>query len=108
MYRCAVRPPGLPLIPTAVIGSHALPAWYTTALEQIRQGAFGDTEVREAVEDASAAAIGDQERAGIDVVSDGEVRRHDFVMGFYKRLAGLREVAPRRRLGPYLYDSTTI
>ena len=98
----------LPLLPTTVIGSHALPGWYLTALEHIGRGEYGETDVREAADDASAIAIADQERAGVDVVSDGEVRRHDFIMGFYRRLAGLREVAPRRRLGPYLYDSTPI
>jgi 5-methyltetrahydropteroyltriglutamate--homocysteine methyltransferase len=103
-----VKPEELPPIPTAVIGSHALAAWYLTALEQIGSGAYGETEVREAVEDASALAIADQERAGIDVVSDGEVRRHDFIMSFYGRLQGLNEVAPRRRLGPYMYDSTAV
>jgi 5-methyltetrahydropteroyltriglutamate--homocysteine methyltransferase len=98
----------LPLLPTAVIGSYALPGWYLTALEHIGRGEYGDTDTREAADDASAIAIDDQERAGVDVVSDGEVRRHDFIMGFYRRFQGLREVAPRRRLGPYLYDSTPI
>jgi len=103
-----VIPAGLPPIPTAVIGSHALPGWYAAALEQIKAGRFGETDLREAVEDASAAAIADQERAGIDIVSEGEVRRHDFVMGFYSRLKGLVEAPPHRRLGPHMYDSTPI
>ena len=101
-------PPGLPAIPTAVIGSHALPGWYLAALERVGRGELGDTDVKEAVEDASAAAIADQERAGIDIVSDGEVRRHDFVMGFYSRLSGLVERPAHRRLGPYMYDSTPV
>ena len=94
---------GLPLIPTAVIGSHALPGWYLTALEHIGRGEYGETDLKEAVEDASAVAIGDQERAGIDVVSEGEVHRHDFVMGFYSRLQGLVEKPAHRRQGPYMY-----
>ncbi len=98
----------LPLIPTATIGSYALPGWYLTALEHIGRGEYGETDIKEAVEDASATAISDQERAGLDVVSDGEVRRHDFIMGFYQRLTGLRETPPHRRLGPYLYDSTPV
>ncbi|HYW27269.1 MAG TPA: cobalamin-independent methionine synthase II family protein [Terriglobales bacterium] len=94
------------LIPTAPVGSHALPALYLMALDRIRAGGLGETDVREALEDASQLAITDQERAGLDVVSDGEVRRHDFILSFYGRLTGLREAAPARRLGPYLYDST--
>jgi 5-methyltetrahydropteroyltriglutamate--homocysteine methyltransferase len=78
------------------------------ALDRIRAGGLGETDVREALEDASQLAITDQERAGLDVVSDGEVRRHDFILSFYGRLTGLREAAPARRLGPYLYDSTPI
>jgi 5-methyltetrahydropteroyltriglutamate--homocysteine methyltransferase len=104
----AHRPPGLGLIPTAPVGSHALPAIYLMALERIRAGDVGESDLREALEDASQLAILDQERAGLDVVSDGEVRRHDFILSFYGRLTGLRELPPRRRLGPYLYDSTSV
>lgn len=98
--------PGLPLLPTAPIGSHALPGIYLTALQAIARGEYGEQDVREAMEDASQLAIIDQEQAGLDVVSDGEIRRHDFIMSFYAKLEGLREMAPRRRLGPHLYDST--
>jgi 5-methyltetrahydropteroyltriglutamate--homocysteine methyltransferase len=99
---------GLPIIATTIIGSYALPGWYLTALDHISRGEYGETDLRETVEDAAATAISDQERAGIDLVSDGEVRRHDFIMSFYGRLEGLRETPPRRRLGPYMYDSTPI
>ena len=101
-------PAGLPRLPTTLIGSYALPGWYLTALEHVGRDEYGETDLRELVEDVSATAIADQERAGLDVVSDGEVRRHDFIMSFYGRLQGLREAPPRRRLGAYLYDSTPI
>src|SRR5262249_54328999 len=81
---------------------------YLLALERIRAGGLGERDLAEALEDASQLAITDQERAGLDVVSDGEVRRHDFIMSFYGRLTGLREAPPSRRLGPYLYDSTPV
>ncbi|HYZ00616.1 MAG TPA: cobalamin-independent methionine synthase II family protein [Candidatus Binatia bacterium] len=102
------RPAELDLLPTAPLGSHALPALYLLALEGLRAGGAGEADVREAVEDAAQLAILDQERAGLDVVSDGEVRRHDFILSFYARLTGLRETPPARRLGPYLYDSTPV
>ncbi len=101
-------PAGLPPIPTATVGSYALPGWYLLALDHVRHGELGETDVRELVEDASAAAISDQERAGLDVVSDGEVRRADFIMGFYDRLHGLRRTPPHRRLGAHMYDSTPV
>ena len=98
----------LPLIPTATIGSYAAPGWYQIVREHVNRGELGETDLRELVEDASSVAISDQERAGLDVVSDGEVRRADFIMGFYDRFDGLRQSAPHRRLGPYLYDSTPV
>lgn len=104
----AHRPAGLGPLPTAPLGSHALPALYLLALEGLRAGGAGEADVREAIEDAAQLAILDQERAGLDVVSDGEVRRHDFILSFYTRLTGLREAPPARRLGPYLYDSTPV
>ena len=47
-------PAGLPLIPTATVGSYALPGWYQLTLEHIGRGELGETDIREAVEDASA------------------------------------------------------
>ena len=101
-------PNHLPPIPTATIGSYALPGWYQLARDHVSRGELAETDLRELVEDASTVALSDQEHAGLDVVSDGEVRRADFIMGFYSRLDGLRETPPRRRLGPYLYDSTPV
>ena len=98
----------LPLIPTATIGSYALPGWYLLARDHVTRDELGQTDLRELMEDASAVAISDQERAGLHVVGDGEVRRADFIMGFYDRLAGLEEIPPHRRLGPYMYDSTPL
>jgi 5-methyltetrahydropteroyltriglutamate--homocysteine methyltransferase len=98
--------PRLGPLATTIIGSYAQPGWYISALEAIGRGEFGDADIQEAADDAAALAIDDQERVGIDLVTDGEVRRHDFILGFYGRLEGLRAVPPRRRLGAYLYDST--
>src|SRR5215472_15490367 len=93
-------PDDLPPIPTATIGSYALPGWYQLARDHVSRGELAETDLRELVEDASTVALSDQEHAGLDVVSDGEVRRADFIMGFYDRLDGLRQTAPHRRLGP--------
>jgi 5-methyltetrahydropteroyltriglutamate--homocysteine methyltransferase len=96
----------LPLLPTAIIGSYAAPGWYHTILEHIARGDYGDADIEEVAGDAAIVALADQERAGVDIVSEGELRRSDFIMGFYSRLEGLRSVPPRRRLGVPLYDST--
>ena len=93
------------LLPTTVIGSHATPSWLWTALAEIEEGNYGKTDVRETMDDAVNAAILDQERAGIDIISDGEMRRWYFVQSFYDRMSGIEEEAPLRKVGVYGYDS---
>ncbi len=95
----------LPLLPTSIVGSCALPGWFLVALDAVREGRFGDADLREVIDDMTATALRDQEHAGIDLVSEGEVQRHDFIMGFYQRLAGLSPLEPSRKLGPPLYDT---
>ena len=97
----------LPILPTSVIGSYAYPGWLLTALEKIGQGEYGETDIREVYDDACRMAILDQERAGIDIVSDGEMRRWYFVQSFPKRMTGLAVEPPLRKTGLYGYDSPT-
>jgi 5-methyltetrahydropteroyltriglutamate--homocysteine methyltransferase len=92
------------LLPTTVVGSHAYPSWFMTALEEIKQGRYGLTDAREAFDDAVNTAILDQERAGVDIVSDGEMRRWYFVQGFYRRMEGLALQPELRKVGVYGYD----
>src|SRR5262245_52382803 len=82
----------LPLLYTHVMGSHGFPGWFWTALDKIKAGEYGQTDVRETLDDATQLAIRDQERAGIDVISDGEMRRFFFVQTFYGKMDGLEEI----------------
>jgi len=82
-----------------MVGSYALPSWLWSALEDIRDGEFGEQDIRETLDDAVQIAIRDQEMAGLDIITDGEMRRVDFVMGFYDRLTGLRPLELRRKKG---------
>lgn len=95
----------LPLLPTTVVGSHALPSWMFLVREAVGADRLGPTDLHEAYDDAVRIAIRDQIEAGVDVVSDGEMRRTMFIRGFYDRLTGLRPLAAPRRLGPPNYDS---
>lgn len=97
--------PPLPILPTSVIGSHGLPGWMYGALELIDAGRFGPTDERELFDDAVDLAIRDQERAGVDIISDGEMKRWKFVQSFYRRMTGLQAQGPLRKLGPEGYDS---
>jgi 5-methyltetrahydropteroyltriglutamate--homocysteine methyltransferase len=95
----------LPTIPTHVIGSHGFPGWFWTALDRVKAGDYGATDVNETFDDATQLAIRDQERAGVDVVCDGEMRRFFFVQTFYGRMEGLEPLEPLRKTGLYAYDS---
>src|SRR3970282_1808115 len=66
---------------------------------------LGPTDLGECYDDAVRIAIRDQIEAGIDVISDGEMRRTMFIRGFYARLTGLAALPVGRRLGPPNYDS---
>src|SRR5437016_14135769 len=70
-------------------------------------GRLGAVDLRELMEDATQAALLDQERAGVDVVTTGEMMRVRFIVGFYDRLTGIRALAPARKLGAPLWDTNT-
>ncbi|HLF50577.1 MAG TPA: cobalamin-independent methionine synthase II family protein [Methylomirabilota bacterium] len=95
----------LPLIPTTVCGSHGLPSWLHLVREAEQAARLGPADLQEAYEDAVRIAIRDQVEAGVDVISDGEMRRVTFIRGFYDRLSGIRALPVPRRLGPPNYDS---
>jgi len=90
------------LLPTELIGSYALPGWLCIALE--RHADMGESDLSETLDDAVRLAVLDQQSAGLDVISDGEMRRRDFIQNFYGRLTGLRTLEPRRRFGAAGYD----
>jgi 5-methyltetrahydropteroyltriglutamate--homocysteine methyltransferase len=93
------------MLTTSVIGSYAWPAWFITAVEAMRGGEYGPADIQEALNDAVDLAVRDQEEAGIDIISDGEMRRLGFFTAdFYNRLTGLRTLPPDRRLGPAGHD----
>ena len=95
------------LLPTSVVGSHGLPGWMWLAREAMEAGRLGAVDLRELVEDATQVALLDQERAGVDVVTTGEMTRVRFIVGFYGRLTGLRALEPARKLGAPLWDTNT-
>ena len=96
--------PSLPILPTTVVGSYAIPAWLWAAYEKIEAGGFGRMDVAETENDAVATAVRDQERAGVDVISDGEMRRQGFIVSIFKYFHGLKPIEPRRKVGVLSYD----
>lgn len=93
------------MLTTGTIGSYAWPSWFFTTVDAIKGGRYGPKDIKEALDDAVDVALRDQEDAGVDVVTDGEMRRLGFFTAdFYGRLTGLREVPPQRKLGPTGHD----
>ena len=90
-------------IRTTVVGSYPFPGWLELAGSHLDE--LGPDDREEAVGDAVWAALGDQLRAGVDVVTDGEQTRFDFNLSFYAFLDGVElDREPRRRLGPPAHD----
>jgi hypothetical protein len=82
------------LLPTTVVGSYPQPDWLvdramlsksvprTRMTEMWR---IPDTYLEQAQDDATIVAIRDMERAGIDVFTDGEIRRESYSNRFARR-----------------------
>jgi 5-methyltetrahydropteroyltriglutamate--homocysteine methyltransferase len=97
-----------PLIPTAVVGSHGKPGWWFASVKALEGGDFGPADLEEMFDDAADTAIRDMEGAGIDIITDGEVRRLDgYVDSYYAIIKGIQPLALRRKAGPWGYDQQT-
>jgi len=97
----------LPKLPTSVVGSHGLPGWVWLAREAMEQDRLGQSDLRELMEDATLVALADQERAGVDIVSTGEMMRVRFIIGFYDHITGIKTLPAPRKLGQPLWDTNT-
>jgi 5-methyltetrahydropteroyltriglutamate--homocysteine methyltransferase len=71
-----------PLLPTTMVGSYPRPAWFREQLmgRDVLE-AFKVAAHAEAFEDAVRVVIADQERAGLDVLTDGQMVFDDYSMG---------------------------
>jgi 5-methyltetrahydropteroyltriglutamate--homocysteine methyltransferase len=86
------------LIPTTVVGSYPQPDWLVDR-EQLRSRLPPRVRAREiwrvpepfleqAQDDATRFAIGDMEQAGVDIITDGEIRRESYSNRFATALDG--------------------
>jgi 5-methyltetrahydropteroyltriglutamate--homocysteine methyltransferase len=90
---------------TSVVGSHAHPSWFVSGIAAAERAEFGPADLAEMLDDAVDLALRDQEEAGIDVVSDGEMRRAGFFTAeFYRHVTGVRALPADRRLGAGGHD----
>jgi 5-methyltetrahydropteroyltriglutamate--homocysteine methyltransferase len=74
---------------TAVVGSYAMPAWLERAKNDYLLRRLTRHDLDEMHDAAVKAAVKDQETAGVDVISDGELRRDNMIDYFAERLPGV-------------------
>lgn len=79
------------LFPTSVIGSLPRPKWVIDLLLAHQSGSLSDEALDEAMDKAVSFAIGLQEAAGIDIISDGEWRRIGYFEVFAQMVDGFRQ-----------------
>jgi 5-methyltetrahydropteroyltriglutamate--homocysteine methyltransferase len=86
------------LIPTTVVGSYPQPGWLIdraklgSKVPRVRAPEIWRVDnafLEEAQDDATLLAIGDMERAGIDIITDGEMRRESYSNRFATELEGI-------------------
>jgi 5-methyltetrahydropteroyltriglutamate--homocysteine methyltransferase len=89
----------LPLLPTCLVGSYPQPDWL---IDRQKLASRFPPRVRarelwrvaqewldQAQDDATLLAVRDQERAGLDIITDGEIRRESYSNRFATALEGV-------------------
>ncbi len=89
----------LPLLPTSLVGSYAQPEWlidrkklagrFPPRVRAKELWRVAPEYLDQAQDDATLLAIRDQERAGLDIITDGEMRRESYSNRFATALEGV-------------------
>jgi 5-methyltetrahydropteroyltriglutamate--homocysteine methyltransferase len=87
------------LLPTTVIGSYSRPKWLDLAILNHKKGLLTEQELKDAFDNAVRSAIHDQELAGIDYISDGELRRETMVYFYSRNIHGFQFDGKLRAIG---------
>ncbi|MCH4814590.1 MAG: methionine synthase [Saccharolobus sp.] len=98
----------LPLLPTTVIGSYPRPKWLRESIRLHKAGKISDEDLQEAFNDAVIAVLKDHYNAGVDVPTDGEVRRDEMVEFFAERIKGFKFYGPVRVWGTAYYRKPSV
>ncbi|HYH66169.1 MAG TPA: 5-methyltetrahydropteroyltriglutamate--homocysteine methyltransferase [Urbifossiella sp.] len=85
------------------VGSWPRPAWLLRALHERLSGRLSEDEFERYADDAVRLAVAAQERAGVDVVTDGEQRRDSYASFVAARLDNC-QLIPVTDLLPYVAD----
>jgi 5-methyltetrahydropteroyltriglutamate--homocysteine methyltransferase len=89
----------MPLLPTSLVGSYAQPDWlidrknlagrFPPRVRARELWRVAPEHLGQAHDDATLLAIRDQERAGLDIITDGEMRRESYSNRFATALEGV-------------------
>jgi 5-methyltetrahydropteroyltriglutamate--homocysteine methyltransferase len=89
----------LPILPTSLVGSYAQPEWlidrkklagrFPPRVRAKELWRVAPEWLEQAQDDATLLAIRDQERAGLDIITDGEMRRESYSNRFATALEGV-------------------
>ncbi len=92
------------LLVTTVVGSYPQPNWLvdhdalvTAGVPRVRESSIwriASEQLAEAQDDATILAIRDMERSGVDIISDGEIRRESYSNRFATALEGVDQDNP--------------
>ena len=97
-------------IMTSVVGSYPKPTWLHRArdLYEDEERDFDADEFAEAKDDASRLITEEHERAGLDTVVDGEMRRNEMVEYFAHRIDGYEFNGPVKVWGHNYFDKPSV
>jgi 5-methyltetrahydropteroyltriglutamate--homocysteine methyltransferase len=96
------------LLPTTVVGSYPVPEWLERLKTDYYQRRISAQHLNEIHEVAIKAALKDQELTGLDIVSDGELRRDNDIDYLLTRIPGV-EIPHRAKTDYYdYYDAAVI
>jgi 5-methyltetrahydropteroyltriglutamate--homocysteine methyltransferase len=89
-----------------MVGSYAMPAWLERLKTEYFTRRISRHDLDEIHDAAVKAAIKDQEVAGLDIITDGELRRDNMVDYFAERLPGVQIDRSSKKFYYDFYDST--
>ena len=90
------------LLPTTVVGSYSVPEWLERLKTDFYQRRISAQHLQEIHDVAIKAALKDQELAGLDIVSDGELRRDNDIDYLLARIPGV-DIPHRAKTDYYDY-----
>ncbi len=95
---------------TSVVGSYPKPKWLNRAkdLAEDEDSKFTDEQLEEAFDDACCVIVDELERAGLDTVVDGEMRREEMVEYFAHLIDGYEFNGPVKVWGHNYFDKPSV